>query len=104
MTQNLTNDSMFVPFFLPDLHATGITFVFRSTLLAQFCNVLLHVLYLGYRIFASHWGRWQRYSAMSACMSNEKNLFLCKRSTIFPWQKQGKGAFTDQASVSLQKE
>ena len=42
--------------------------VFCSTLLPQFCNVLLHVLYLGYKTFASHWGSWQRYHALSARM------------------------------------
>lgn len=98
--QNLINDLIFGPFCLPEPHAVGLKCVFCCTLLAQFCNVLLHGLYLGYRIFASHWGSWQRYNAMSACMSNEKNLFLWKRSEIFPCQKWGKGAFIDQASVS----
>ena len=51
--------------------------------------------YLGYRIFASHCGNWQKKKATSAGVSTEGNLFLREKSKSFPFLKQSKRTFID---------
>lgn len=79
-------------------------FAFSGSLLAQFCDMLLHVMYLGNRVlfffFFELLGKLANIQCHVSMHEQSGKIFLKKTSSFLICQNREKGIFVHQVSIS----